>query len=72
MSRTGARFEAIPTLNRVAAEVMRAHRVAVDDLYTFVLPHVREWQDPDQCHFRAIGNQALARQVSACVRRALA
>lgn len=72
MSRTGARFEAIPTLNGVAAEVMRAHQVSVNDLYTFVLPHVREWQDPDQCHFRATGNQALARQVSACVQRALA
>ncbi len=72
MSRTGERFEAIPTLNRVAADLMQSRGIAIDDLYEFVLPHVREWQNPDQCHFNEEGNKALGRRVSDCIRRAIA
>lgn len=72
MSRTGARFEAIPALNRVAAGLMQAEHIPIDDLYQYVLPHVREWQDPDQCHFNALGNRQLGKQVADCIRRILA
>lgn len=71
MSRTGERFEAIPTLNRTAADLMQTQGIAMDDLYDFVLPHVKEWQSPDQCHFNAQGNNKLGEQVSARIRRAI-
>ncbi|MDD5676757.1 MAG: SGNH/GDSL hydrolase family protein [Kiritimatiellae bacterium] len=72
MYRTGERFEAIPTLNRVAADLMTSHGVAIDDLYAFVLPHVKEWQNPDKCHFNAQGNAQLGKQVAECIQRAIA
>ena len=50
---------------------MKARGVAVNDLYAFVLPHVGEWQDPDQCHFNAAGNEQLGKKVADCIRRAL-
>jgi len=71
MSRTGERFEAIPTLNRTAAELMKSRGVAIDDLYEFVLPHVKEWQAPDKVHFNAEGNKQLGRQVADCIQRAI-
>ena len=72
MYRTGERFEAIPTLNRVAADLMQTCGIAIDDLYTFVLPQVKEWQNPDQCHFNAQGNTHLGKQVAGCIQRAIA
>ena len=71
MYRKGRRFEDIPKLNSVAENVMKARGVAVNDLYAFVLPHVGEWQAPDQCHFNAAGNEQLGKQVADCIRRAL-
>jgi len=71
MYRTGERFEAIPTLNRVAADIMQSHGIAIDDLYTFVLPQVKDWQNPDQCHFNEQGNKQLGKQVAECIRRAI-
>lgn len=71
MYRTGERFEAIPTLNRTATDLMKSHGITIDDLYEFVLPHVKEWQNPDQCHFNAEGNKQLGKQVAACIRRAI-
>ncbi len=71
MYRTGERFEAIPKLNRVAADLMQSQGIAIDDLYAFVLPQVKAWQAADQCHFNALGNEQLGRQVAACIRRAI-
>lgn len=71
MYRTGERFEAIPTLNRIAAELMKSQGIAIDDLYEFVLPHVKEWQSPDQCHFNALGNEQLGKQAATCIQRAI-
>jgi acyl-CoA thioesterase-1 len=71
MRRTGERFEAIPTLNRVAAEVMEANGVVINDLYAYVLPHAKEWQEADQVHFNATGNAALGKQVARTIEDAL-
>jgi len=71
MYRTGERFEAIPTLNLVAEKIMTAHGIAIDDLYAFVLPHVKEWQNQDQVHFNAMGNKQLGKQVAECIQRAI-
>ena len=70
-SRKGKRLDASPELNKVAAEVMQAHNVAIDDLYGFTLPHLKEWQTPDQCHFNAQGNRELGKQVAISIREAL-
>ncbi len=71
MHRKGERLEAIPTLNRVAAEVMQSQGVAIDDLYAFVMPHVKEWQSADQAHFTDEGYRQLAGQVSDCIKKQL-
>ena len=71
MYRTGSRFEDILTLNRVAADLMKSEGVAIDDLYEFVLPHVKVWQSPDQCHFNALGNEQLGKQVTEHIQRAI-
>jgi hypothetical protein len=71
MSRTGTRIRAIPELNEVAAEVMKARNIPIDDLYSYTMPHVAEWQLADQCHFNALGYQELGKQVAQCIRAEL-
>jgi hypothetical protein len=64
MSRKGPRFEDIKKLNAVAAEVMKERKIAVNDLYEHVLPHVKEWQSGDRVHFNAQGSDQLGKRVS--------
>ena len=71
MSRKGDRMEAIPGLNRTAAELMQEQKIPVDDLYAFVLPRIKEWQSADQCHFTALGNVAMGKQVADSIRGVL-
>jgi len=72
MSRKGQRFEDIRIRNDIAAEIMRAHKIATDDLYALVLPHAKEWQTGDQVHYNATGNEKLAGKVSESILQALA
>jgi hypothetical protein len=71
MSRKGDRFNDIARLNAAAAQVMQKEKVEVNDLHSFVLPHVKNWQSPDQVHFNAAGNVKLGERVGAFIRRAL-
>ena len=71
MSRTGARFEDIRIRNDIAAEIMKARKIEIDDLYAFTLPHVKEWQNADQVHFNAAGNDKLGERVGSFILRAL-
>ena len=71
MSRTGKRFEDIKTLNAAAEGVMKERRIAINDLYSFVLPNAKEWQSGDKVHFNAVGNKNLAERVSASIRESL-
>lgn len=71
MSRTGEWFVAIPKFNLIAAELMKSNGIAMDDLNAFVLPHLKEWQRPDQCHFNTQGNEQLGKQVTECIQRAI-
>lgn len=71
LSRKGDRFNDIARLNAVAAEVMQAKKVDVNDLYSFVLPHAKEWQAADRVHFNATGNEKLGERVSETILRAL-
>ena len=71
MVRTGPRFNDIITNNVNAAAIMQAHHIAVDDLYAFVLPHVKTWQHSDGCHFLPAGSAEIGKQVAASIQQAL-
>jgi acyl-CoA thioesterase-1 len=51
---------------------MDKHGVAIDDLYAFALPRLKEIQRPANVHFTPAGSKALAEQVAASILKALA
>ncbi|MFO0967199.1 MAG: SGNH/GDSL hydrolase family protein [Gemmataceae bacterium] len=57
--------------NEAAARVMKDNMVAVDDLYAFAAPRLKEIQLPANVHFTAKGSEALAEQVAAAIEKAL-
>jgi len=57
--------------NKAAKELMDKEGVTVNDLYNLVLPHLKEWQRQDGCHFNSQGYQQLAKQVAAKISDAL-
>jgi acyl-CoA thioesterase-1 len=52
-------------VNAIAAKVMAKRGVRVDDLYTYVAPHLAEYQQPKNVHFTEDGYRFLAKQVAA-------
>ncbi len=64
MSRKGKRLDDIPRFNKAAAELMKERGIEINDLHSFVLPHVQDWQGKDQCHFQPLGNKNLGRKVA--------
>ena len=58
--------------NGVARHVMAAEGIPVVDLYTFVLPHLGEWQRPVNVHYKEAGYEALGGEVARAIERALA
>lgn len=58
--------------NGVARNVMAAAGIPVVDLYSFVQPHLGEWQRPVNVHFTDAGYNALAAEVTRAVQHALA
>jgi lysophospholipase L1-like esterase len=64
--------EAIVEKNRIAAEVMEKNGVAIDDLYTFITPHLTKVQNPKDVHFNNDGYDLLGKQVAAVITQALA
>ena len=58
-------------VNAVAAEVMKANGVAVDDLYARVLPNLQQYQRPANVHFTDEGYTLLAKQVAESILEAL-
>jgi len=50
--------------NEVALKVAKENGIAVDDLYAFALPKIKEIQQPDNVHFSDAGSKVLAQQVS--------
>ena len=54
--------------NRVALEVMRENGIAVNDLYSYVLPKLAELQQPVNVHFTNSGSERLAEQVAKSIR----
>ncbi len=57
--------------NAAAKGIMDENRVAIDDLYGFALPRVKEIQLPADVHFSEAGSAQLASQVAASIQTAL-
>ena len=57
--------------NEIAAKVMEENYIAVDDLYTFAKPRLKEIQLPANVHFSKPGSKALAEQVAGSIEKAL-
>lgn len=60
----GYTAESIVERNAVAAELMKAKGVAVNDLFTAVSPHVAEYRLPEDVHFNPAGYDFLAARVA--------
>ena len=56
--------EDVPKYNAVALEIMKANGVHVNDLYTFIKPHLDKVQKPKNVHFLPEGSDMLADQVA--------
>ena len=50
--------------NQIALKVMKSQGVAIDDLYSFILPTLKTHQLPKNVHFNQQGSQALGKQVA--------
>lgn len=62
----------VPRYNEAALRVMARHGVAVDDLYAFALPRLKELQRPRNVHFTEPGSAALGGEVVKAIEAALA
>ena len=63
--------ESIVERNAIAARVMEKHGVAVDDLFTFITPHLATVQNPNDVHFTGPGYELLGKQVAASIEASL-
>ena len=57
--------------NEIAKKVMEENGVAIDDLYAFSLPKLKEIMRPANVHFTPDGSKQLAKQVVATIRKGL-
>jgi hypothetical protein len=57
--------------NAIARKVMEEHDVAIDDLYGFAAPRLKEIQRPVNVHFTEEGSRLLAEEVVRHIRRAI-
>lgn len=57
--------------NQAAAEVMKRHGIATDDLFTFITPHLKAAQLPNNVHFKPEGYQLLSQKVADSIEAAL-
>jgi acyl-CoA thioesterase-1 len=57
--------------NGIAKKVMEENDVAIDDLYAFSLPKLKEIMRPANVHFTPDGSKQLAKQVVATIRKGL-
>ncbi len=65
------RAEDVPRYNEAAKKIMDESGVAIDDLYAFALPKLKEIQLPANVHYSAKGYEALADEVAKSIRAAL-
>ena len=57
--------------NAVAAKLMKRHGVIVNDLFDFILPQLKETQNPRDVHFNSEGYKRLGDQVARVIERSL-
>ena len=57
--------------NQVAADVMKKHGIAIDDLFAAVTPRLAEVQNPNDVHFNASGSDFLGQKVADSIQKAL-
>lgn len=57
--------------NAAAADVMKKHNIATDDLFTAITPHLAEMQNPNDVHFNASGYDFLGHQVATSIEKAV-
>jgi len=57
--------------NRAALQVVKRHRIPVNDLYAFALPRLESTQRPRDVHFTPEGSRLLAEKVTQSIRTAL-
>jgi hypothetical protein len=57
--------------NEVAARVMKERGISVNDLCTFIQPHLVECQNPKDCHFSGKGYDLLGGRVAEEILKAL-
>ncbi|QDT99455.1 SGNH/GDSL hydrolase family protein [Gimesia aquarii] len=55
---------ALEEKNAIAARVMKKQGVEIDDLFTFITPHLSETQNPKDVHFNSKGYDLLGKQVA--------
>jgi lysophospholipase L1-like esterase len=53
--------------NKAAMKIMKNNGITVNDLFTFVIPRMNEWQRPNNVHFTEKGSQMLAEQVTKAI-----
>ena len=61
----------VPAYNAAALKIMRENGVAIDDLYSAVLPKTPALWGPDRRHFKSEGSEFLAARVVASIQPAL-
>ncbi|WP_339734071.1 SGNH/GDSL hydrolase family protein [uncultured Gimesia sp.] len=57
--------------NVIAARVMKRNGVEIDDLFTFITPHLAETQNPKDVHFNGKGYEMLGKEVAKQVESSL-
>ncbi|WP_437225573.1 SGNH/GDSL hydrolase family protein [Planctomicrobium sp. SH661] len=57
----------IVELNAAAAEITEKLQIPVDDLYSFILPQLKETQNPGDIHFSQKGYSLMGKQVAASI-----
>ncbi len=62
----------MPIYNDIARKVMEENGVAIDDLYSAILPKQAQLQLPENVHFSHAGYDVLATSVTQSIEKALA
>lgn len=70
-TRPPRRAEDVPRYNDVAKKIMDENGVAIDDLYAFALPKLKEIQLPANVHYTPKGYEALAGEAAKSIGAAL-
>jgi len=67
LSRATRRFDSIPRRNEIAVELMKKNGVAIDDLYSVVLPVQEKIQRPGDVHYNPEGYDVISKAVAASI-----